>query len=242
MKRLTAWRGGRRWPCSARGKRLSMSVLVAGAFLVATASCGARAPMQRAGSVDRLAVIVRVKEGATVRTGDLLASHDSTEDPVDDRLAAMIDGLVSPYALEEWLRQAWVEALDRPVSWTMVPSLEVASALGALLAREEQPRYDALRSIGVDTVLEISVTDWGIQGRRDAVGGFLRMEARLIKLSRRERVVWRSRERVDRARGGFMPRNEAYRLLEDESALEALLADLMSAAGARLARVMRVGT
>ncbi len=191
-------------------------------------------------SVDHLAVIVRVHDEASIDVARAMPVDPEGAERLESLLAERLQRMFPPYAFEESLRQAWVDALAKPARFEVVPSLQVASALGSLLAKEENPRYDRLSSIGVDAVLEINITDWGLRANSEHLGGVLRINARLIRLDRRERVVWRTRERINRVRAEVIRAEEAPVLLESDAALQDVLGDLLSYAGRRLARSMRV--
>jgi hypothetical protein len=202
-------------------------------------ACGTR-PVGRSTqeSLSRIAVVVRADDALQVRLDrDVTLPPDGVE-----RLETAVRGRVSPFILEEGIRQGWVGVLREPRTFTVAPSLEVASALGALLAREDKPRYDRLVSLGVDSVLEVNVTAWGVSVGTAGAGGFGSVEARLLRLDGgRTRVLWRGRVRLDRAHAEDGPRIALSDLLDgDAAAIETLAADLSAALGRRLGDVMSV--
>ncbi|MFW5878422.1 MAG: hypothetical protein ACOCVR_01255 [Myxococcota bacterium] len=217
---------------SFKGKRMSFLVILLAASLFA--ACASGVSSRAVEGLDDLAVVVRV--------GAPPSAHLELEEPQAKALAAQVadrvSGLVPAYALEQSIHSSFVESSTAATRWRVADPLEVAGALGSLLTREETPRYERLRELGVDGVLEVRVGEWGVIAGQERSGGFLRMEARLIRLDRGSRVVWRGRAELDRLRDGGLEGVDVQSLLQEERAVERVVSDLAAAAGTRLAGLM----
>ncbi|RMG11957.1 MAG: hypothetical protein D6729_17240 [Deltaproteobacteria bacterium] len=150
--------------------------------------------------LERVALVARALRPpvAYVGRGDPEAHAGEAPKALDARLETDLSRAVTPFEVEETLGEAVRAALPEPPPWEIPPALEVASALGLLLARSDEPRWSALEPLGIDAVLDLAIEGWGLwdpPGRARPPGLWMEVRARLLRLPAAE-PLWEGRVRV----------------------------------------------
>lgn len=105
----------------------------------------------------------------------------------DRRLAAKLAQGASPFEVAERLRIGVVRRLPQTTPWTYtVPASEVSAVLQSLLVEERPQRRPDVRQLdrlGADTLIELIVERYGMQGEGGAPGIYVSGRARLTRLN-----------------------------------------------------------
>jgi hypothetical protein len=119
----------------------------------------------------------------------------------DRRLQAKLTAAVTRFEVSERLRVNTFRQLPQERPWvnTLDPA-RVATVLESFLVEEvpaNAPDYDLLVPLGVDTVVEFVIQDYGMRSEDGRAGPYIRGYARMFKLKGRAEI-WRHPFRVDR--------------------------------------------
>jgi hypothetical protein len=124
----------------------------------------------------------------------------------DRRLQAKLAAAVSRFQISERLRANTFRQLpreERPWVNTVDPA-RVATVLESFLVEEvpaNAPDYDLLAPLGVDTVVEFVVQEYGMRSRGGKAGAYIQGYGRMFKLKDRSEI-WRMPFQVDRVAEG----------------------------------------
>lgn len=127
----------------------------------------------------------------------------------DRRLQAKLAAAVTRFEVSERLRVNTFRQLpreERPWMNTVDPA-RVATVLESFLVEEvpaNAPDYDLLSRLGVDTVVEFVIQDYGMRSEKGRAGTYIQGYARMFKLDGRVEF-WRRPFRVDRVAEGAEP-------------------------------------
>lgn len=210
------------------------------ALLLSGCAHGPLSP-QAARRLHEVAIVPRVEAPpvAWVARGDRGLAPGGGARAYDAELEAAVARAVTGYELEEALRAAFTAELGAPPPWRLASPLDVASALGTLLAREREPDWSALVPLGVDGVFDLAVVGWGLwdAGPEAPTAGWMVVRARLLEPGS-GRVLWSSEVRVNRSEAPA-PGSTAVETGEgppSPGAVRSALGEVVDAAAARLAR------
>ena len=124
----------------------------------------------------------------------------------DRRLQAKLASAVSRFQVSERLRANTFQQLpreERPWVHTVHPA-RVATVLESFLVEEvpaNAPDYDLLAPLGVDTVVEFVVQEYGMRSQGGRAGAYIQGYGRMFKLKDRAEI-WRMPFQVDRVAEG----------------------------------------
>ncbi|QRN92962.1 hypothetical protein JRI60_27535 [Archangium violaceum] len=127
----------------------------------------------------------------------------------DRRLQAKLAAAVTRFEVSERLRVNTFRQLpleERPWMNTVDPA-RVATVLESFLVEEvpaNAPDYDLLSRLGVDTVVEFVIQEYGMRSEKGRAGPYIQGYARMFKLEGRAEF-WRRPFRVDRVAEGAEP-------------------------------------
>jgi len=143
---------------------------------------------EQAERLSHVAVLVRVLGEASAEVpADALGGL--TSEQAGDKL----EGAMSPFEAAERIRSALVQHLPEAPPWnTIVPSVQVETALGSLLTVErpvQRPDFDVLQQLGIDGVVYVEITAWGARTEGETAGYFIRGRARMLSLPEHD-TLW----------------------------------------------------
>ncbi|WP_205628475.1 hypothetical protein [Hyalangium minutum] len=135
--------------------------------------------------------------------GDKLKKLEPKE--ADRRLQAKLMKAVTRFEISERLRVGTIQQLPQERPWTnTVDPARVASALESFLVEEvpaNAPDYDLLLPLGVDTVVEFVIQDYGMRSDNGHAGAYVKGYGRMFRLAGRSEM-WRRSFSVDQIEAG----------------------------------------
>jgi hypothetical protein len=161
------------------------------AALAGVACAPHRLDPDHARDLRRLAVISRVAKGPAASVASAGAKGvpgEAAEEAAEESDRALAEALarqVRPFEMAERVRVSLLAHLPAAHPWTQVmPPIEVATALDSLLVEDATAPVDyaALQRRGVDSVLLLEVSEYGVHGRAGAVGLYMKGKGRLFVL------------------------------------------------------------
>lgn len=171
------------------------SSLIALLLLPALAACG-HVPLSASElhTVARPAFVARIELDAGPRSTvfrDLSSQASRLQGLApaegDRRLAAKLAQGATPFEVAERLRIGVVRRLPETTPWTYaVPASEVSGVLQSLLVEEQpqrRPDVRQLERLGADTLIELVVERYGMQGEGGAPGIYVSGRARMTRLN-----------------------------------------------------------
>ena len=146
----------------------------------------------------RVAILAHVDSGPVVQVAQVdpkegRAYPTLAPAEADKKLAGALLGQVRRFELQERLRAALVERLPARPPWTTtLPAVEVATALQSLLVEDRSGDidYKALWSRGADSVLELTVSEFGVHTVKGRTGLYLKGDGRLF--TREGSTLWKA--------------------------------------------------
>jgi hypothetical protein len=172
--------------------RAHVSVGLGVVVLFLSSGCGRYKPVDPAAvrTLRRVAIVAHVDSGPLAMVAQVAARESGgnrmgVPEELDKRLAAALVKQVRRFELQERLRAEVVRKLPSHPPWsTAVPAVEVATALQSLLVEDRSGDIDLapLAARGVDSVLELSIAEFGVRRDKGRTSLYVMGDARLFTL------------------------------------------------------------
>ena len=138
--------------------------------------------------LQRVAIIVRVVGSANA---DLPEAMRGTTPP--EKLGKKLENAMSNFEVAERIRSGLIEHLPDAPPWnTVVPAVQADTVLGDTLTVDHpasSPQFDDLQRIGVDGVLYIEISRWGVRADDANSGYFIQGTGRFFSLPGHD-TIW----------------------------------------------------
>lgn len=209
-------------------------------FLVLMAFLSGCATTRLSGAdLDRVmqpAFISRIEEDAGPKSrvfredgayGDKLKKLEPKE--ADRRLQAKLSKAVTRFEISERLRVGTINRLPQERPWTnIVDPARVATALESFLVEEvpaNAPDYDLLVPLGVDTVVEFVIEDYGMRSDNGHAGAYVKGYGRMFRLAGRSEL-WRRPFEADQIDQGA-PHLDPFKVGKDPDLFRQAITELL---------------
>lgn len=168
--------------------------------------------------------------------GDKLKKLEPKE--ADRRLQAKLMKAVTRFEISERLRVSTIHLLPQERPWTnTVDPARVASALESFLVEEvpaNAPDYDLLEPLGVDTVVEFVIEDYGMRSDKGHAGAYLKGYGRMFRLAGRSEL-WRRPFEVDQIETGA-PHLDPFKVGKDPDLFRQAITSLLDVVAEQFAQ------
>ena len=168
--------------------------------------------------------------------GDKLKKLEPKE--ADRRLQAKLMKAVTRFEISERLRVSTINRLPEERPWpNTVDPARVASALESFLVEEvpaNAPDYDLLIPLGVDTVVEFVIEDYGMRSEKGHAGAYLKGYGRMFRLAGRSEM-WRRPFEVDQIESGAQ-HLDPFRVGKDPDLFRQAITSLLDVVAERFAQ------
>jgi len=156
----------------------------------------------------------------------------------DRRLQAKLMKAVTRFEISERLRVSTFHLLPEERPWpNTVDPARVASALESFLVEEvpaNAPDYDLLVPLGVDTVVEFVIEDYGMRSDNGHAGAYLKGYGRMFRLAGRSEM-WRRSFEVDQIEAGA-PHLDPFKVGKDPELFRQAITSLLDVVAEQFAQ------
>jgi hypothetical protein len=159
----------------------------------------------------------------------------------DRRLQAKLVAAVTRFEVSERLRVNTFRQLPQERPWVnTVDPARVATVLESFLVEEvpaNAPDYDLLAPMGVDSIVEFVIQDYGMRSQDGRAGAYMKGYARMFRLADREEV-WRKPFRVDQLEAGA-EHLDPFKVGKDPGLFRQQLTEMLDVIAAQLAQELQ---